>query len=89
LKKNADWKPNKIEARYDQSIFESVLNKLSDLVASRSIQFSLPQDELLAAEGRVKSGFDFSGLTNFGGSGGVGPGKKQSDFQNIIFSQFK
>lgn len=87
LKKNADWKPNEIEARQDQTMFESVLNKLSDLVASRSIQFSIPQDEVLAAEGRVKSGFDFAGLQKFGtgyGYGGVGPGKKQSDFQSIF-----
>lgn len=90
LKKNADWKPSEIEARHDQTIFESVLRKLSDLIASRSIQFSIPpqNDELLTAEGRVKSGFDFD-LTNYVGGGGIGPGKKkQSDFQTHISFSF-
>ena len=91
LKKNADWKPSEIEARHDQTIFESVLSKLSDLIASRSIQFSIPpqDDELLTAEGRVKSGFDFD-LTNYVGGGGIGPGKKkQSDFQTHILCHFQ
>ncbi|XP_055299419.1 uncharacterized protein LOC129566995 [Sitodiplosis mosellana] len=83
LKKNADWKPSEIEARHDQTMFESVLSKLSDLIASRSIQFSVPtQNELLAAEGRVKSGFDFD-LTKFGGSGiGFGPEGRKKKFKH-------
>lgn len=91
LRKNDDWiPPMEIEARQDQTPFEMMLSKLSDLVASRTIQFSMPQDEL-AAEGRVKSavsGFDFSGLTNYVGSkfGGIAPGKKQSDFQTYLHS---
>lgn len=87
LKKNVDWKPTEIEARHDQSLFEMVFSKLSDLIASRSIQFSMPQNvDDLMAEGRVKSGLDFSSLTNFVGTG-YGPGKK-SDFQHHIFSPF-
>ncbi|XP_031624333.1 uncharacterized protein LOC116341395 [Contarinia nasturtii] len=78
LKKNDDWKPTEIEARHDQSLFEAVLSKLSDLIASRSIQFSMPQNvDDMSPEGRVKSGFDFSGLTNFVGTG-IGPeGRKK------------
>lgn len=90
LKKNDDWKPSmEIEARQDQTLFETMLSKLGDFVASRTIQFSMPQDEL-PAEGRVKSavsGFDFSGLTNYVGSKfgtGIGPGKKQSDFRKPL-----
>lgn len=83
LKKNDEWKQNDVEARHDRSLFETLLSKLSDLIASRSIQFSIPQDEL-SAEGRVKSGFDYSGLTSFVGNG-FGPGKKQSDFQYKIY----
>lgn len=88
LKRNDEWKRNDAEGRQDQSLFETLLSKLSDLIASRTIQFSIPQDEL-QAEGRVKSGFDYSGLTNFVGTG-FGPGKKkQSDFQKQNLSSQK
>lgn len=68
LKKNDNWQPTEIQARQDQSLLEMVINKISDLIASRSVQFAVPQEEL-TAEGRVKSGFDFAGLSNFAGSG--------------------
>lgn len=87
VKKNDNWQPTDIEARHDQSFFESVLSKLSDLIASRSIQFSIPQsDDDSIAKGRVKSGFDFFSLANFGGAGN-GAGKKQSDFRSNFFFQ--
>lgn len=81
LKKNDDWQPTEIEARQDQTLFESVLSKLSDLVASRSVQFSMPLSELAQSwDARVKSGFDFSALDIGGGLGAHGEsGKKKSD----------
>lgn len=81
LRKNEDWQPTEIEARQDQSLFEMALGKLQDLIASRSVQFTLPQINELTAEGRVKSGFDYGGLVGFATSG-----KKKSEDQNFLFS---
>lgn len=86
LKKNVDWQPTEIEARQHQTLLEIVLSKFHDLIASRSIQFTLPQDNELTAEGRVKSGFDYGGLVGFANSG-----KNKSEDQNffsIILFQF-
>lgn len=77
FKKNADWTQNEVEARQQRSLFETVLNKISDLIASRSVQFSLPSEEE-----RKKAGLtlpSISGLSDFGGSG-----KKKSDFKFFI-----
>lgn len=79
LKKNVDWQPSEIEARQHQTLFEMVLSKFYDLIASRSIQFSLPQDNELTPEGRVKSGFDYGGLVCFANSG-----KIKSEDQNFV-----
>lgn len=89
LKKNDDWAPTEIEARQDQTLFQSVLSKLSDLIASKSVQFSMPLSELAQSwDARVKSGFDFSALNIGDIGGGLGAhgesGKKKSDHWNFI-----
>lgn len=91
LKKNDDWQPTEIEARQDQTLFESVLSKLKDLIASRSVQFSMPLSELAQSwDARVKSGFDFSALDIGGGLGAHGEsGKKKSDHFHLIFMKKK
>lgn len=83
LKKNDEWKPTQVEARQDQSLIESAITKVSDLIASRSIQLSMPQGDL-SAEGRVKSGFDFAALNSYGGLGG-----KKSDHKLFICQSFE
>lgn len=45
LKKNPDWKPVEIEAREYQNVFSVILKKLSDLLMSRSLQFSIPESK--------------------------------------------
>lgn len=79
FKKNTDWKPIEHEARQQRSIFESAMDKVGDLVASRSVQFIIPDgdDDVTAAEDRKKPGLaGFGGLSNFAGSG-----KKKSEQQ--------
>lgn len=81
LKKNPDFEAVEFEARSDsESVVASIANKISNLLASRSIQFSFPQNE--SVEGRGKTGFsDLTGLNSFGGSG-----KKKSEHK--IYSTF-
>lgn len=77
FKKNTDWKPIEHEARQQRSMFELVMDKVGDLVASRSVQFIIPDgdDDVTAAEDRKKPGLaGFGGLSNFAGSG-----KKKSE----------
>lgn len=80
LRKNEDWQPTEMHARQDQSTFEMVAGKLQDLITSRSIQFTLPENDELTPEGRVKSGFDYGGLVGFANSG-----KQKSEDQNIFY----
>lgn len=75
VKKNDEWQPQlssvsstEIESRQEQTPVQMAINKFNDLVSSRSIQFSLPRIFDLLPEGRVKSGFDYAGLTGFGGN---------------------
>lgn len=93
LKKNTDWKPIELEARQHQTLFEMVFKKFSDLIASRSIQFNIPNDDDdvddnnsgTSIEERKKSGFaGFNGFSDFGGSG-----KKKSDQTFNSFFSFK
>lgn len=77
VKKNDDWQPHTdIESRQEQTPVQMALSKFNDLVSSRSIQFSLPRISDLLPEGRVKSGFDYGGLSGF-----AGPGHKRSEDQ--------
>lgn len=41
--KNAEWKPVENEAREYKSVFSMFLNKINDLLESRSVQFKIPQ----------------------------------------------
>lgn len=84
LKKNSDWKPIEFEGRSDESITDTVMNKVSNLIASRSIQFNIPEEEEedSSAEDRTKLG-SFGGLSNFGGSG-----KKKSEREIYLFLLF-
>lgn len=83
VKKNDDWQSpastqNEIESRQEQTPIQMVLSKLNDLFTSRSIEFSLPRIVDLIPEGRVSSGFDYTGL-GFGGK------KKSEDHIFFIF----
>lgn len=82
LKKNDAWQSSntEIESRQEQSTVQMALSKFNDLVSSRSIQFSLPQIFDLLPEGRVKSGFDYGGLSGF-----AGPGHKRSEDPEFFF----
>lgn len=84
FRKNNDWKPIKHEARQQRSMFESVMDKVGDLVASRSVQFMIPDgdDDVTPAEDRKKPGLaGLNGLSNFAGSG-----KKKSEQFPILIS---
>lgn len=85
VKKNDEWQPpsspsphTEIESRQEQTSIQMALSKFNDLVSSRSIQFSLPRIFDLLPEGRVKSGFDYAGLSGFAG-------KKKSEDQIFFF----
>lgn len=41
--KNTEWKPVENQAREHKSVFSVFLDKLSDLLESRSVQFKIPQ----------------------------------------------
>lgn len=82
VKKNDEWQSSspsstEIESRQEQTPVQMALNKVNDLVSSRSIQFSLPRIFDLLPEGRVKSGFDYAGLSGFAGN------KKSEDPYNL------
>lgn len=84
FKKNTDWKPIEHEARQQRSMFESVMDKVGDLVSSRSVQFIIPDgdDDVTVVEDRKKPGLaGFGGLSNFAGSG-----KKKSEQFSILKS---
>lgn len=83
LKKNTDWKPIEHEARQQRSMFESIMDKVGDLVTSRSVQFIIPDDDdVTTAEDRKKPVLaGFGGLSNFAGSG-----KKKSEQFSILQS---
>lgn len=73
VKKNDEWQPpsssnTEIESRQEQTPVQMALSKVNDLISSRSIQFSLPGIFDLLPEGRVKSGFDYAGLSGFAGN---------------------
>lgn len=73
VKKNDEWQPpspsnTEIESRQEQTPVQMALSKVNDLISSRSIEFSLPRIFDLLPEGRVKSGFDYAGLSGFAGN---------------------
>lgn len=53
LKKNEDWKPTVLEARAMRTPYGQIMSRVSDLLTSRSLQFSLPtNDDGYHREGR-------------------------------------
>lgn len=77
LKKNLDWQPIDYERRTEPAVLSTFLNKLLNLFTSRSIQFTLPDNDNLSPESRTKA-FGFSDLTAFTDISGP-VGKRQSD----------
>lgn len=45
LKKNEDWRPTVLEARMMRTPYGQLMSKFSDLVSSRSLQFTMPSDD--------------------------------------------
>lgn len=88
VKKNDDWEMSshsEIESRQEQTPVQMFVNKFDDLASSRSIELALPRIYDLLPEGRVKSGFDFSGLGGFGGN----RKKRSRDFLSVICVYFR
>lgn len=56
LKKNFNWQPTRLEARELQSPIDFVITKLSDLLTSRSLQFTWPNDHKSDRKGRYSLG---------------------------------
>lgn len=44
MKKNEGWKPIELEARAMRSPYGQIMSRISDLLTSRSLQFTLPQN---------------------------------------------
>lgn len=76
FKKNLDWQPIEPERRDEPELLSAFLHKLLSLFTSRSIQFTLPDNDL-TPEGRMKT-FGFSNLNAFTDLSGP-VGKRQSD----------
>lgn len=45
LKKNEDWKPTVLEARALRTPYGQIMSRVSNLLTSRSLQFSLPTND--------------------------------------------
>lgn len=67
LKKNSDWKPVELEARDSKNLLSAIMGKLSDLLTSRSLQFSIPNEQQM--EGRSKHSY-MSGIGSISSTGG-------------------
>lgn len=70
LKKNEDWKPIVLQARAMRTPYGQLLSRVSDLLMSRSLQFTLPPHDDDGSEQREARYFGSSGSGGHGGGGG-------------------
>lgn len=83
MKKNPNWKRIEYDVRNHPSVFGTIFNKLTNLFTSRSIEFSIPESNLME-DGRQKFGLsDLNAFTDFGGSG-----NKKSEYKFSYFCLF-